>query len=134
MAGTGEPIYELTYILDGVLAEDKFKDLVTRINKFIKDNGGKVLETDEWGMRQLAYPINRRRNGYYVNMYFNAPNDLPVKLERALRIDESVLRYMTLRLDAKMRRHFEAKKYREYSPTTLAAQEAAAAESGEKTD
>jgi small subunit ribosomal protein S6 len=124
MAKNSEPIYELTYVLDGVLAEDSFTDLVKRVSAYIEKNGGNVIEVDEWGMRQLAYPINRRRNGYYVNMYFNAPADLLAKLERVLRINENVLRYLTLRLDAKMLRHFESKKYQEYSPTTLEAEAA----------
>lgn len=106
MASEEKPLYEFLYILDGVLSEDQIKDLVGRISKFITDNGAEIVENDEWGMRQLAYPIENRNNGYYVSMHFNAPVDLPAKLERTLRIEERVLRFIILRLDAKMKRHF----------------------------
>lgn len=106
MAAEATPLYEFMYILDGVLSEDQIEELVGSISKYITENGGEIVESDEWGMRQLAYPIQNRNNGYYVNMHFNAPPELPAKLERTLRIEERVLRYMVLRLDAKMTRHF----------------------------
>ena len=118
MAAQATPQYEFTYILDGVLAEDQIKDLVGRISKFISKNGGEVVETDEWGMRQLAYPIRNRNNGYYVNLYFTSSPDLPAKIERTLRIEESVLRFLILKLDAKMKRHYvKQKSQREAVPT-----------------
>jgi len=109
MAAEDKPLYEFMYILDGVLSEDQIKDLVGRISKYITENGGEIVENDEWGMRQLAYPIQNRNNGYYVSMHFSAPADLPAKLERTLRIEERVLRFMVLRLDAKMKRHFASR-------------------------
>jgi small subunit ribosomal protein S6 len=118
MAAAATPDYEFTYILDGVLAEDQIKDLVGRINKLITSNGGEVIDIDEWGMRQLAYPIRNRNNGYYVNLYFTSGPDVPAQLERTLRIEESVLRFLTLRLDAKMKRHyFKYKAQRDAAPT-----------------
>ena len=110
MAAEATPDYEFSYILDGVLAEDQIKDLVGRINKYITDNGGVVVDSDEWGMRPLAYAIRNRSNGYYVNLHFNAPPDLPAKLERTLRIEESVLRSLILKLDSKMKRHYHKEK------------------------
>lgn len=109
MASEEKPLYEFMYILDGVLSEDQIEDLVGRISKYITENGGDIVEADEWGMRQLAYPIENRNNGYYVSMHFNASADLPAKLERTLRIEERVLRFMVLRLDAKMKRHFSSR-------------------------
>ncbi len=102
--------YELTYILDGVLSEEEQKDLVGRIGKYISENGGTVLDQDEWGARRLAYPIRKRNTGYYVNLYYTAAGDLPARLERAMRINEGVLRFLTLRLDAKMLRHYQKRK------------------------
>ena len=110
MAAEASPGYEFSYVLDGVLAEDQIKDLVVRINKYITENGGEVVDTDEWGMRQLAYPIKNRNNGYYVNLYFNAPPDFPAKLERQLIIEESVLRSLVLKMDSKMKRHYHKQK------------------------
>ena len=120
MAAEAKPLYEFTYILDGVLAEDQIKDLVGRINKFITKNSGEIVDSDEWGMRQLAYPIRNRSNGYYVNLYFTSDPDLPAKLERTLRIEESVLRFLVLKLDAKMKRHHEKQKaQREATPAEV---------------
>lgn len=120
MAAEAKPLYEFTYILDGVLAEDQIKDLVGRINKFITKNGGEIVDSDEWGMRQLAYPIRNRSNGYYVNLYFISDPDLPAKLERTVRIEESVLRFLVLKLDPKMKRHHEKQKaQREAAPAEV---------------
>lgn len=102
--------YEFTYIVNAVLSEEQIKAVVERINGLIKENGGDVKEVNEWGSRRLAYPINKKRNGYYVNMYMDAPGEFIVKLERALEIDDDILRYMTLRMDAKMQRSYEEKK------------------------
>ena len=102
--------YELTYIINGVLNDEQIKGLVNRINKYIDENGGEIIDSDEWGTRRLAYPINKKRNGYYVNLYFRAEGELIARLERALEIEDDILRYLTLRMDAKMLRHYEARK------------------------
>lgn len=99
--------YELTYIINGVLSDDQTKNLVGRINRFIDENGGEILDIDEWGSRRLAYPIRKRRNGYYVNLHFRAPGEIIARLERALEIEDDLLRYLTLKHDNKMFRHFE---------------------------
>jgi small subunit ribosomal protein S6 len=124
MAAEAKPLYEFMYVLDGVLSEDQIKELVASIAKFISENGGDIVETDDWGMRQLAYPIKKRKNGYYVVLHFNAPQDLAAKLDRSMRIEERVLRYMMLRLDAKMMRHFAGR--HERAAKKAAAVEAAA--------
>lgn len=104
--------YEFTYIVNAVLSDDQIKEVVSRVTNYVTDNGGEVLEVDEWGSRRLAYPISKKRNGHYVNMYFRAPGELIQKLERVLEINDSILRYLTLRMDAKMLRHFEGRKER----------------------
>lgn len=108
MAVAGTPDYEFTYVLDGILSEDEIKDYVGRISKFLTDNGGEVLATDEWGMKPLAYPIRNRNNGYYVNTHFKSDSELPVKIEKNLKIEEKVLRFLVLKMDAKMKRHYHA--------------------------
>lgn len=102
--------YELTYIINAVLSEDQIKAVNKRVKKFIEENGGEILEVNEWGSQRLAYPINKKRNGYYVNLYMKAPGDMISRLERTLEIDDDILRYLTLRLDAKMLRQYEARK------------------------
>ncbi len=99
--------YELTYIVNGVLNDDQIRGLVNRVRKFIEENGGEIIEVDEWGTRRLAYPINKKRNGYYVNLYFKADGGLIGRLERALEIEDDILRYLTLKMDSKMLQHYE---------------------------
>ncbi|MDA0378673.1 MAG: 30S ribosomal protein S6 [Bacteroidetes bacterium] len=102
--------YELTYIVNSVISDEQVKDMVSRVTNYISENGGDIIEVDEWGARRLAYPIQKKRNGYYVNMYFNAPGDIIPRLERSLEIDDNILRYLTLRMDPKMVRHYEQSK------------------------
>lgn len=106
MAAT-KNMYEFTYIITPVLTEEQIKDTVSRVNKYIEGNGGTVLEVDEWGSRRLAYQINKKRNGYYVNLYFEAPGDIVIRLERSMEIDDNILRYLTLRMDKKMIQHYQ---------------------------
>ncbi|MFB6098286.1 MAG: 30S ribosomal protein S6 [Salinibacter sp.] len=104
--------YELTYVISGVVKQNQVDDIVRKVNHLIESNGGDVLEVDEWGNQRLAYEIDRKRSGYYVNMYFQAPGELIQRLERELEINDDVLRYLTLRMDAKMKRHYEKRKRR----------------------
>ncbi|MEX0609627.1 MAG: 30S ribosomal protein S6 [Balneolaceae bacterium] len=105
--------YEFTYILNPVLEEDKFKGVVDKVTKLIEKHGGKIDEVDEWGLRQFAYQIDKKGTGYYVNAYFTAPADAIAKIERNLRIDDDILRFLTLKYDAKMTRHRELQKKNE---------------------
>jgi small subunit ribosomal protein S6 len=102
--------YEMTYILNPVLDDEKFSELVSYVNKLIEDNGGEVAEVDEWGVRKLAYDIDKKSTGYYVNMYFNAPADAIGVVERNMRINDDILRYLTLKYDPKMTRYYELRK------------------------
>lgn len=108
----GKRTYELTYILTGVLSESQIKEDVQKISEFIEGAGGDIIEVNEWGTRRMAYPIEKKRNGYYVNLYFTAPTTLVPRLERALTIDDHVLRYLTLSMDKKMLAHYEERKRR----------------------
>ncbi|MGA1493777.1 MAG: 30S ribosomal protein S6 [Rhodothermales bacterium] len=107
---TNKNTYELTYIVNSVISDEQVKDMVSRITAYVTENGGDIIEVDEWGARRLAFPIQKKRNGYYVNMYFTAPVDMFPRLERTLEIDDNILRYLTLRMDPKMVRHYEATK------------------------
>ncbi len=119
--------YELTYVISGVVKQNQVDDIVRKVNHLIESNDGDVLEVDEWGNQRLAYEIDRKRSGYYVNMYFQAPGELIQRLERELDINDDVLRYLTLRMDAKMKRHYEKRKKRR-------AQEAAEEEAADESD
>lgn len=102
--------YELTYILNPVLDDEKFSEIVSFVNKLIEDNGGDVVEVDEWGIRKLAYDVDKKSTGYYVNMYFNAPASAIEVVERNMRIHDDIVRYLTLKYDPKMTRYYELRK------------------------
>ncbi len=97
--------YEFTYVVNPVLEEEQYKEAVEKVNKLFSDNGAEIEEVDEWGLRKLAYEIDKKNSGYYVNMYLTAPVEAIAIVERALRIDDHFMRYLTLKYDAKMLRH-----------------------------
>ena len=99
--------YELTFIISPVLEDDQFKEIITKYTGQIEENGGKVDEVDEWGIRKFEYEMDGKGSGYYVNLYFESAGELIEKLEKQLRIDDNILRYLTLKFDAKMTRHRE---------------------------
>jgi len=99
--------YELTYIISPVLEDDEYEKIVEKFTELIRDNGGEIDEVDEWGIRKFEYEMDSKSSGYYVNAYFTAPGELIEKLERSLRIDDQIMRYLTLKYDAKMMRHRE---------------------------
>lgn len=105
--------YEYTYILNPVLDDEKYKAAVEKVNNLIVSNGGEIDEVDEWGLRSFAYEMDKKSNGYYVNMYFTAPPEAIALLDRAMRIDDNVLRQLVLKYDAKMLRHRELQKKNE---------------------
>lgn len=119
--------YELTYVISGVVKQNQTEDIVRSITQYIEGNGGEIIEVDEWGNQRLAYSIDKKRSGHYVNMYFRAPGDLIPKVERQMQINDDILRYLSLRMDAKMIRHYEKQKKRQ----AREAREAAEAEAAE---
>ena len=123
--------YELTYIVNPVLNEDKCKAAVEKANKLITGNGGKIEEVNEWGLRKFVYEIDKKGNGYYVNTYFKAPAEAIAVMERAMRIDDDFMRYLTLKLDAKMLRHRELVKTNSV-PKVFAVEEEATVENHPK--
>lgn len=102
--------YELTYIINPVLEDEQFSATVEKINSLVEKHGGEVEEVDEWGLRQFAFEMDKKGSGYYVNMYFTAPGDAIAKIERTMKIDDEILRYLSLKYDAKMMRHRELQK------------------------
>ncbi|MFN1834392.1 30S ribosomal protein S6 [Balneola sp. MJW-20] len=105
--------YEFTYIINPVLEEEQFKAAVEKVTKLIESNGGEIDEVDEWGLRKFEYLMDKKGSGYYVNMYFEAPAEAIASIERTLRIDDDILRYLTLKYDAKMLRHRELQRKNE---------------------
>ncbi len=92
--------YEILFVIHPDRVEEK-NTILERITTVITEDSGQVLKLDEWGMRKLAYPIEKKRQGYYILMEFAAPAETPAKLEQNLRIDERVIRFIIVKLEEK---------------------------------
>jgi small subunit ribosomal protein S6 len=91
--------YETMYILSPDLSEEERKGLIERFKNLIIENGGEITNFDEWGKRKLAYPIDKKPEGYYVLMNFNSDSRVSRELERVYKITDGVLRYLIIRTD-----------------------------------
>jgi small subunit ribosomal protein S6 len=91
--------YELMVIFTPVLAEDEYKAAQKKYADMIKDNGGQIVHEDAWGLRSLAYPIDKKTTGLYYVLEFQAPADTNAKLEIQMNRDENIMRHMITRLD-----------------------------------
>ncbi|MDR1135157.1 MAG: 30S ribosomal protein S6 [Clostridiales Family XIII bacterium] len=90
--------YEIMFVIAAALEDEKKESMIETVKEIIS-NGGEVLKTDVWGMRKLAYPIEKKNEGYYVVVEFNAPADLPKELDRRLRISDNIIRHMIVNKD-----------------------------------
>ena len=92
--------YEALYIITPGLDEETLRGEIEKFNQIVTANGGEVAEVNEWGMRKLAYAINYITEGYYVLLTFAGASELPKELERNMKNDEKILRYMITRKEA----------------------------------
>ena len=93
------PVYETVFIARQDLTENQVKDLTDRFCKVITDAKGKILKTEQWGLRTLAYKINKSRKGHYTLIESEVAGPAVIELERIMRLDEDVMRSLTIRLD-----------------------------------
>jgi len=91
--------YETVFILTPVLSEDQAKEAVQKFEGEIKSFGGKVKHTESWGMKKLAYPIQKKSTGFYFLMEFEAASTVVADLELSMKRDERVLRFLTVKMD-----------------------------------
>lgn len=94
-------MYESTIIINASLDDTQVETNITRISETITKNGGTISALNKWGRKRLAYPINKKTNGFYVNYEFTGPASLIALLERSYQLDEMILRYLTIALDTK---------------------------------
>ena len=105
--------YETTYILRPNLGEEQFTEIIDRTNAIVTNDGGTIICLDRWGIKRLAYEINREVQGYYIYMNYAAPGKTVDEIERIFRIDDRVIRYLTVKLgDAMNADAIEAEKQR----------------------
>ncbi len=91
--------YETVFILTPVLSDAQMKEAVDKFTGVITANGGTIVNEENWGLRKLAYPIQKKSTGFYTLVEFDAAPDTIKKLETQFRRDERVIRFLTFRLD-----------------------------------
>jgi len=101
--------YECTFIVNPGLDDGQIENTVKMAEDTIVKNGGAIVNIEHIGRRRLAYPITKKHNGYYISVEFEAEGRIIEKVERFLTLDENVMRYLTVNLDA---RELEAKRTR----------------------
>lgn len=90
--------YETMYVLKPELESEQTASLVAKYQSLVTEHGGQIDQVQEIGKRRLAYEIDHHREGFYVLMQFSSGTDVTQELERVMRIDDQVLRYLTVRL------------------------------------
>ena len=93
------PLYEHVFLARQDLAQAQVDALAENATKIIEDNQGKVVKTETWGLRSLAYRIAKNRKAHYVMLDIDAPAAAVAELERQTGINEDVIRFMTIRVD-----------------------------------
>jgi small subunit ribosomal protein S6 len=88
--------YEVVYIFDTALPEDRINEKLERFHAQLTGSGGEITATDHWGRKQMTYAIKKKQAGYYVVVQFNSPIEALPEFERLLKLDEDLLRYMVV--------------------------------------
>jgi len=91
--------YETVFIATPVLSETQMKEAVAKYTQLIRDNGGEVVYEEDWGLKQLAYPIQHKTSGFYYLIEFKSDPEFVSKLETQYHRDERIIRFLTVALD-----------------------------------
>ncbi len=122
-------------VVNSNLEDSQVEGLITRYQEFLSKNGGEVTNVDRWGRRRLAYTIRKKNAGYYVQILHSSPTDIIQKLEQVFRLDEEVIRHLTVVVDKNMQKaRAGVKKYRHKRVTRGERADNAAATSGRDHD
>jgi small subunit ribosomal protein S6 len=91
-------IYESAVLINAALEDEQIQSIISRIKEILTSNNGEIKEIEDWGRKRLAYTIKKSKIGYYIIFRFNAFPDIISTLERFYKLDESILRYLTINL------------------------------------
>ena len=91
--------YETVFILTPVLSDDQAKEAVQKFEGEIKSLGGSINHSENWGLRKLAYPIQKKSTGFYFLVEFQAEGNVVANFELMMKRDERVLRFLTVKMD-----------------------------------
>lgn len=91
--------YETVFILTPVLSEEQTKEAIEKYRKFLKKEGANIIHEDSWGLRKLAYPIQKKTTGFYHLVEYEAEGNLIDTLEVELKRDERIIRFLTMKME-----------------------------------
>ncbi len=91
--------YETVFILTPLLNEAQVQETIEKFRQVLKENSAEIIHEENWGLRKLAYPIQKKSTGFYVLIEFAGPSEIVDQLEVAYRRDEKVVRFLTTVLD-----------------------------------
>lgn len=92
-------LYETTFIVNAALEDQDIDAVVSKVTGYITSHGGDMINIDRWGRKRLAYPINKKFNGYYVHcIYESIPDNMGI-IDRFLVLEDTILRHLTIQLD-----------------------------------
>jgi len=91
--------YETVFIMTPVLSEDQAAETVEKFKKFLKGKGAKIKHEENWGLRKLAYPIQKKTTGFYYLLEFEVDGEAITPFETEFRRDERILRFLTTSMD-----------------------------------
>jgi small subunit ribosomal protein S6 len=106
-------IYEELFIVRPDLPEEEIDQLIEQLTTLIASQGGNVDKADKWGVRKLAYRVQKRNEGFYVLLQFTAKSETVRELERRLRVADQVMKFLTVRIDEKLKKIAKRKKERD---------------------
>jgi len=116
--------YELLFVLKPTLTDEETKAQIEKVKSSITAQDATIVATDDMGMRKLAYPVEKNERGYYTVVYFQAPGAAIAEIERLLRINEDILKFMTVKYSNKK----EIAQFNKMAEAAAAKKEAPAAE------
>jgi len=104
--------YEIMFIVNPSVVEEDIDKINSQIESIITAGGGTVAKVEKMGKRRLAYPVNKNRDGFYVLLTIQATGEIVKETERRLRVMDSVIKYLTVRMDEDIRRQDKIKAHR----------------------
>ena len=118
--------YETVFIADADISEEDVDYITERVSGIVRDFNGKLLKIEKWGRKKLAYEVKKRTKGYYFLLSFLGDHKLTTELERILKLDDRILKYLTVKVD----KHIELDEEEEEKPKREEAKKEQDAEEG----
>ncbi len=91
--------YETVFILNPVLSEGQIKETVKKFEDYLVSKGAEMIHKEDWGLKKLAYPIQKKKSGFYHLLEYKVAGETITPFELEFRRDDSIMRYLTVRLD-----------------------------------